>query len=303
MKKNDSPLVEILYFTLFVMAGLFLSQFLAVVALLPFHNYDVSTLMSKINRPLDFPELKMQLLAVQGISTFCSFVLAPSVFIVWREGSLGKFLSSDWRFDPGLSILSFLAVMVSIPFVSLLVQWNESVVLPSALADFELWAKQKEDFLKQMTEMLTKLDNPTELWVGLLVIAFLPALGEELVFRGYLQKKVYQHSQNMHVAVWVSAVVFSAIHFQFYGFVPRMVLGALFGYIYYFGGSFYLPVLAHFTNNGLMLILIYLKQKGSIEFDIESNQEVPIFASLVSMFGTAALLMLFVRHSISKDLA
>jgi membrane protease YdiL (CAAX protease family) len=107
------------------------------------------------------------------------------------------------------------------------------------------------------------------------VIAVLPGIGEELLFRGFLQNLLKRIFKNDHVAIWVAAVLFSAIHFQFYGFIPRMLLGALFGYIYVWSGNLLYPIIAHFVNNCVSLVALYVYQKGLTDIDVESTEALP----------------------------
>jgi membrane protease YdiL (CAAX protease family) len=90
----------------------------------------------------------------------------------------------------------------------------------------------------------------------------IPAIGEEFFFRGGIQN-IISDKKNIHVAVWVSAFVFSAIHMQFYGFIPRMLLGGMYGYLLFWSGSLWLPVIAHFVNNGMAVLVYYLRYNGS----------------------------------------
>jgi membrane protease YdiL (CAAX protease family) len=293
--------LDILLFVLFVVGGLLFSQFLALVTLLPFHE-DLPSLMAKLNAPLQHPEMRMQLLSFQGISAFCSFVLAPWIFLQWKEGAVCTFLY-PYRWNYHFIWIGVLLPLVSTPFTSLIIEWNESIHLPSSLSWLENWARHQEDYLKEITHMLTHLTGLIELSGGLVVIAFLPALGEELVFRGFLQNKLQQLFQRRHLAIWTSAFLFSAIHFQFFGFVPRMVLGAMFGYLYSYSGQFHLPVLAHFTNNGMMLVLIYLRNQGTIAYDIEKEDQVPYSLVIVSLLLTISLMYLFIQAFKRKDLS
>lgn len=296
MDSKKDLVLNVFYFLFCVIVGLFLAQFLALLALLPFHDFELAVLVEKINNPLGHPGIKMQMLCIQGISSFVAFVLVPLLFIIWKEKYWRSFLSTNSRNKYLLILPTMLLVVVSLPFVSYLVQWNESLVLPDFLSQFEIWAKQKEEFLKKITQVMTKLDSPFELIVGMVVIAMLPALGEELVFRGYLQNKFVQLFGSVHVAIWLSAFLFSAIHFQFYGFVPRMVLGAIFGYLYLFTGQFHLPVVAHFTNNGLMLVMIYLKNKAYIKYDIESEDNITLSLAALSFAMMTMILVLIMRQ-------
>jgi len=87
--------------------------------------------------------------------------------------------------------------------------------------------------------------------LNILIIAILPAFGEELIFRGVLQKILSDLFRNKHAAVWVTALFFSAVHLQFFGFLPRLILGLAFGYLYLWSGTLWLPIIAHFVNNAV----------------------------------------------------
>lgn len=154
------------------------------------------------------------------------------------------------------SLLAILLIICASPFINLLASWNEQLTLPSFLSDLEEWMKRQEENAAYTTEMFIRADSIGTLVVNIALIALLPALSEELCFRGTLQTLFSGKNGNTHIAVWVSAILFSAIHFQFYGFFPRMLLGALLGYLLLWSGSLWLPVLAHFTNN-LMAVLLY----------------------------------------------
>src|SRR5690606_4911795 len=132
-----------------------------------------------------------------------------------------------------------------------------------------------------------------ELMFALVIIAILPAVGEEIVFRGLIQNELLRGTRNVHVAIWVAAILFSTIHFQFYGFVPRLLLGALFGYLYYWSGNLMLAILAHFVNNGVSVVALYLYQQGKFAFDIESQEAAPPQMVIISTILTAGLLYYF----------
>jgi membrane protease YdiL (CAAX protease family) len=101
----------------------------------------------------------------------------------------------------------------------------------------------------------------------MLMLAIIPALGEELIFRACFQKVLGRWTGNYHLAIWLSAIIFSSIHFQFYGFFPRMFLGALFGYLLVWSGSIWLPILAHFLNNGMAVVGAYVLQQEGKNLD------------------------------------
>jgi hypothetical protein len=101
------------------------------------------------------------------------------------------------------------------------------------------------------------------------MIAFLPAIGEELLFRGVIQRIFTSWTRNQHWGIWISAILFSALHMQFYGFIPRVFLGVLFGYLLVWSGSIWLPIIAHFINNAVAVVAMYLIDKGLLSQEIE----------------------------------
>ncbi|MFA5196683.1 MAG: CPBP family intramembrane glutamic endopeptidase, partial [Bacteroidales bacterium] len=107
-------------------------------------------------------------------------------------------------------------------------------------------------------------------FINILMIAVLPAIGEEFFFRGVLQRLLGEWFKNVHVAVIVTAVIFSAFHLQFYGFLPRFLLGMFLGYIFYWSGSLWVPIIVHFINNGLAVVVAWLSARGMVDFNFET---------------------------------
>ena len=149
-------------------------------------------------------------------------------------------------------------MLLLIPFINALGEWNSYMKLPSFLSGLEQWMREQEDYLAQATTVLLKMPDIREMFVNIVVIAFLPALSEELMFRGVIQRQFSDWFNNKNVAVILTAFIFSAIHVQFYGFIPRFLLGILLGYLYLWSGSLWLSVLAHFVNNGAAVVFTYL---------------------------------------------
>jgi len=185
-----------------------------------------------------------------------------------------------------------LGILWSVPFLSALVSWNAGAHFPVALHDFELWARDKEDQAAGLTKFLTDFNSPGRLLVGLVVIAIVPAVAEELVFRGGVQRCLVQWFGSRHVGVWLAAAIFSAIHVQFFGFVPRFVLGLVLGYLYEWSGNIVVSMAAHFTQNAFQLLLLYFFQTKQLPpaFNPDANAAVPLPAVLASAALTAGLL-------------
>jgi len=123
--------------------------------------------------------------------------------------------------------------------------------------------------MAKLTELLLNVHTLATLVFNVFLIAVIPALGEELFFRGAVQG-ILRQKMNVKVAIWITAILFSAIHMQFYGFFPRMLLGAFFGYLLFWSENLWLPIVAHFTNNGIAIIFYYLKNNGYKVQDIDT---------------------------------
>ncbi len=232
----------------------------------------------------------MVLQAANHIGTFFLPALAYWYFIerrTWQQFSIRPVSAVS-----GISLIA-LIVIAFMPFDGLIIEWNQNLHLPQTLAPIEQWIREKEKGLEGITKYLTTFKTTGQLLVAMVVIAIIPAIGEETLFRGILQRNFSYWTRNVHVGIWLSAVLFSAIHVQFLGFFPRMLLGALFGYLYLWSGNLWMPILAHFVNNGFTVLMVYMHQQKMTSVDIESTESVPLFGALVSGIITAGLLYYF----------
>ena len=215
-----------------------------------------------------FGDLGMKI--AQGLSSIMMFVVPPIVYYcITRKERPMMALGFRKVGQPWLPyILIGVAVMfVSLPVTNQLTAWNESMSLGSAFAKLEEYMKTLEEAARAATEKMLNVNTLGGLFLNLLIIALIPAIGEELTFRGVLQQSLTR-KMNPHIAIILSAAIFSFIHFQFYGFLPRMFLGILLGYMFYVSGSLWTSILMHFVNNGTAVVLYYLNNKG-ISVDAE----------------------------------
>ena len=209
----------------------------------------------------------------QGISSIFMFVVPPIVYylITRKEHQMHDLglrrLSPPWW----LILIGAALMIVSIPVTTTLTTWNESMNLGGAFAKLEEYLKALEETAQAATEQMLNVDTVGGMLFNLVIIALIPAVGEELTFRGVLQQSLTR-KMNPHVAIILSAAIFSFIHFQFYGFLPRMLLGILMGYMFYITNSLWTSMLMHFVNNGASVVLYYLSNIRVIE-DAESFGE------------------------------
>ena len=193
---------------------------------------------------------------LQFFQTVATFLLPPILCAwMWDDGHKPfHWLKLDKTADPKLFGLAILIMICAIPAINLLADLNGRIQLPKSLDFIEQKMRAMEEAAAALTEQFLQADNIGMLLVNICLMALLPALSEELSFRGTLQ----QILGNKHLAIWLTAIIFSAVHMQFYGFIPRMLMGAMFGYIFVWTGCLWLPIVMHFTNNGLAVLAYYL---------------------------------------------
>lgn len=179
-------------------------------------------------------------------------------------------------------LLSVFFIMAAFPIAQTTYWINQQIPIPE-------WARQMESNATGMLRGLLVMESPWELLFNLLVVAVAPAIGEELLFRGVLQRQLERLSGIPHLAIWMTAVIFSAIHLQFEGFIPRMVLGAALGYLFYWTRNLWAPIVAHFVFNGMQVLGQYVAGEEIESLSMEEVQDPQwgAFAfGIVLMFGT-----------------
>ena len=205
---------------------------------------------------------------LQLMQTAFTFVL-PAFLLAHFVGQGVTYLKFTSVRSPLIWLSVILLMPLALPAVNWLKSLNDLVVLPHFMSGVELWMQQMEHQSEVLTDKFLSVSSYSGLALNLLVMAAIPALGEELFFRGILQT-VLGEKFNRHLAVWITAFIFSAIHLQFYGFLPRFLLGAALGYLFLFSGSIWASIVAHFINNALAVVLFFLTFNGYLTFDMDA---------------------------------
>jgi len=229
----------------------------------------------------------------QGISSTLIFIAPPLILYGITRTQPLRQLGFQKPNTAWMLLIGIVLMFVSLPVTNLLTSWNEKMNFGEAFETLEALLKQLEETASDLTERMLQADTIGGLLVNLLVIALIPAIGEELTFRGVLQQSLVRGTKNAHVGIILSAAIFSFIHFQFYGFLPRMFLGILLGYLFYYSGSLWTSILMHFINNGAAVVVAYLDYKGIVDVDMEhfgSTSSIPLM--IASFLATVALIYL-----------
>lgn len=194
----------------------------------------------------------------------------------------------------GRVLIAIAVMLLASPAMSWIIELNSSIQLPESLAALEQKMRAMEDSAQATLDFMLGAHTPANLFVNILLIGLLAGFSEELFFRGALQRLINSTGLSATAAIWISAIIFSAIHMQFYGFVPRMLLGVYFGYLLVWSGSVWLPVIVHAFNNSMFLVLKYMTGNGDPSIGAEGSME-SVIAIIASVLATAAGLILLYK--------
>lgn len=243
-----------------------------------------------------YPDMMRMMQLISALGTF----LLPALAVAWLCSSdPTSYLYIKRRVDVKILLLVLISMFLFSPTITLTALLNKQMVLPSFMAPIENWMKAQEALAEQLTNTLLEGSGVLTLLYNLLVIAVMAGITEEFLFRGALQRIIGQWTTNHHIVIWSAAIVFSAFHMQFYGFLPRMLLGAYFGYLLYWGRNIWIPVLAHFVNNAFAVFSMSdtrLKDNEFITGDISNANLLPYSALAIITLILFALLAQHIRR-------
>jgi hypothetical protein len=266
--RNFSPLMKIVFFGLMVVVTLLFTLLIGMMMAYVFFGTDVLTQMMDMTGEAILSNIALQKY-IQIISQLGTFIFPALVFAFLAGGKIAAYLKMDVPPRISTLLLSFVAILALLPFINWLMTVNEQVHLPEFLSGLEQWMRASEEQAQRITDAFLSDTTVTGFIINIFMVGILAAVGEEFVFRGVGIRLLDEWMHNKHLAVWISAIAFSALHLQFYGFLPRVVLGVVLGYLFIWSGSLWVPIITHFINNGLAVILIYFYNKGSITMNPE----------------------------------
>ncbi len=288
--------------SLLIIIGLFLIGFLflgSVIQILVMMAAGAS-LTDFMNSDGDFSKLPNAWLGMilgQGLGSFMGFV--GTAWFYWKNIEKKSWKDLDFNKVPALPVFG-MVVLIQMAFMGFngwLQEINQGISFPESMKGVEALLKGMEDKLAETTKFFTDFTSFWQFLLAFLVIAVIAGVGEELIFRGLIMRKLLLGTGNPHIAIWVSAFIFAVIHFQFYGILPRMMLGVLFGYFYLWTGNIRLPIFAHIFNNGLAVTIMYLHNIGIVKTDLESMDDVPMTIVGFSLIATIGLMFLLKNYT------
>lgn len=288
--REQSVWMQLLFFGVIAFASFILFAFLGqLITILVFGFSAFQDTMSFVSNPQitdiandDVSQTVFILTIIQISSQTGLFIAPPIIFGLLMYGNriMGKYGLTKTP-DLFSSMMVIALVFLILPFVAWLIKVNMALPLPESLV-------RAEENAARMITLFFQDSGISRLVLNLFMIALIPAIGEELFFRGIVQRLLTKGLRNVHVAVFVTAIIFSLFHFQFEGFIPRVALGIVFGYLFVWSGNLFLPVLAHFLNNGSAVVIEFLSRRGVVGFGYEDFGHDPsLFMILFSITVSA----------------
>ena len=278
--------LQLLYFISICIGCLLISSNLASLAVILIGGMDSLTTTAS-------------LLFIQGFSSIGSFLI-PALWLAWmKKAGDADFLHirRPAKTIPLLGGLVFL--LLSSPLISALQEWGKSWKLsPGIDAFFKETTLQSEALLDQ----LLHVDSWFTFLMSFFVIAIIAGICEEFLFRGGLQNLLGEWFKSSHAAIWVTAIVFSAVHMDLAGFLPRCLLGGILGYAYLYSGSIWVPAILHIVNNGFSCLIEFCYHKGYSKLDPDVlSQSLGLEWTLVSIAGLVFFSIFIFRYQKLKD--
>lgn len=295
---EKSPYIQLLMLTSFALLGMVLSSVITIGLLYTLYGGDAFAAMQGGGE-----EIELYIGAIklsQAFTTIFLFLVPPLLLARLEHIKIRELIGLEKPGARGLLIVAAL-IACSMPVIEWLAIWNQQMVLPEWLKPIEEWMRAKEDEATRLTLAFLKVNNVGDYFINLVVIALLPAIGEEFLFRGAIQRSFKRMFANPHIAIWVAAFIFSAIHMQFFGFLPRLLLGAMFGYIYWWTGSIWYAVFAHFLNNGYAVTMAWYMQVKHLPIEnADNNFNFKWYGYLISLLLTLICLMVLKNKRINN---
>lgn len=269
-----------------IFLGLFGASFLlfGILSLIVLQVNGVPVMSGKMD--WSKPEVVSVFKWLQGLSSIVIFLLTAFIFtLITYTGKPLYFLGFKKANQSNMYILAVVALFFSLPFVFWMGELNQKIPLPTWMTSME------KDALEQMQAFL-KVKSPIDVWVNVFIIALLPAIGEELCFRSALQNIMIRMTRSPWAGILITGFLFSLLHFQFEGFLPRMLLGIILGILYWYSGSIWTSILAHFFNNALQVLVVSYMPKY-----VDTNPSIPVLIAVVSLIATLAILYFYRKIS------
>lgn len=290
--EGKNRFVQILFLLLFIVGGSLIFTALGeLICYLCFHTM----YMYEASNPAAYIRI------VQIFSSVGTFLVPALLFSYCQDKQWFHYNALDHKPHNLLIDTVLVLSIVIIPVVALIAQWNQAIKLPDSMANVTAWMQKSENAAEAIVKMMTAEHSYNVLIINVFVMALVPAICEEFIFQGTIQVFLTQWIKKPHAAIWITALIFSIIHFEFNGFFPRLLLGAYLGYLFYWSRSLWLPILAHFLHNALSVIIDFTFQGRGINIDNVNITDIHGALPLVLTCTLMTIMGLVFMWRIQKD--
>lgn len=302
--KNSCPLVQLSVFVLVGLVSMFILIGLVMVPFV-FSGSGIAFISNpgSISDPNEPAVLVLKLMQImQAIGLF----VVPYLMYRWVQQNDNPYRLIALNGKRAMIVVFVITMVSALPLINFLAEWNAALSLPDAFEGVEQWMRSMEADAEALIRIFLSMDSVGDLIFNLVLIAIIPAIAEEVFFRGMMQPLFLKVVKNYHLAIWITAFLFSFFHMQFLGFLPRMILGAVFGYAAHWSGTLLLPMVGHLINNGLAVIITWYIGQEAIEKHIETigaNEGEGLFAVLSAVVLVAGLLTIYFYSTKDKEKA
>jgi membrane protease YdiL (CAAX protease family) len=265
--------------------------------------FGMKTLTDTFSFDTQNPNVGPALWILQIVSTTIPLFLAPVIFARFLINDVKGSLKPTFKFHPVLLLIIFVIMLFSSPVMEVLSNINQHLVLPNALKGLEQWMRDSEKAAQKATEAMLSMKTIWSMLWAVFVVGLLTAIAEEFLFRGAIQTLFVRMTGNKHAAIWITAILFSAFHMEFFTFLPRVFLGAIFGYFVAYSGSIWPGVWAHFLNNGSAVIITYLYNQKTIKLNPDDQHVFNLWSYIFSLIIVLFLLFMYRNVATHKKTA
>ena len=298
-----SPPTKILLLIFLVFGFLLISSVLGILLAKPIFGMNLAEIYQVLSNPdADNLSLVKYFQIIQSVFLF----LVPALIAAWLYSEhMPRYLQADKKPGALTLLLVMITLIVAIPFLNALALFNSEMVLPQWMHSLEVKIKSMEETAGRLTGLFLTGGDGFTLALNMFMIAVLPALGEEFLFRGIIQRLLTEWTTSKHVGIWLAAFLFSFIHFQFYGFLPRFLLGLYFGYLLLWSSSIWVPVTGHFINNGVAVLYYHFAAKPMGETNMDklgTSKEYNYVLYLSIIFTVLLLVFTYMKEKQRKEL-
>ena len=201
----------------------------------------------------------------QTFVTIGTFLIPSLLFAYCQNRQWFDYNAANRRPPQTMINMVLILSMTLLPVVGMLSSFNQNIMpQEGTIAEF---MRNLEEAANDILKLVTSQRSSWDLISNIMVFAVLAGICEEFLFQGALQPLMMKWTKNPHVGILLTAFIFSVLHFQFYGFIPRFMLGVYLGYLFYWSRSLWLPILAHILHNALSILIDFTLQGRGIDTD------------------------------------